>query len=121
MEIGFWLLLSLLLIAVFLLIAAWGRISLLMATREELTGEKNALQLKNVELASSLNSSSEMTERFESIARKIFESNQETFESRSAKTVGALLKPFEKDMKEFKHKVEVFNRDNRDSYIDLNR
>ena len=76
------------------------------------------MQLKNVALASSLNSSSEMTERFDSIARKIFESNQETFESRSAKTVGALLKPFEKDTKEFKHKVEVFNRD---SYIDLNR
>jgi len=121
MEIGFWLLLSLLLIAVFLLIAAWGRINLLMSARDELSGEKNALQLKNVELASSLNSSSEMAERFESIARKIFESNQETFESRSAKTVGNLLKPFEKDMKEFKHKVEVFNRDSRDSHIDLNR
>ena len=61
MEIGFWLLLSLLLIAVFLLIAAWGRINLLMSARDELSGEKNALQLKNVELASSLNSSSENT------------------------------------------------------------
>ena len=121
MMLGFWIVLSLLLVAMFLLIIARRRINLLEATKDELTAKKNALLLKNVELSSSLNSSTEMEDRFESLARKIFESNQETFESRSAKTVDALLKPFEKDMKDFKNKVENFNRDSRDSYIDLNR
>ena len=121
MGIAFWILVCLLLIAIIWLISAGIKIRDLTSISERLRDEKTSLQLKNVELSSTVESSQKMEERFDAMAQRICQTNQETFQAKSEKSVEALLKPFGENIKNFKDKVELFNRDSRDSYIDLSR
>ena len=120
-EIGFWVILGLFLCIFGVALFERQKNINLSRLNQRLMEESTGLKIENAAISSSFDSSVDMETRFESIALKIFETSQTKFESRSAKTVGDVLKPFEKDIKEFKDRIEGFNRDNRDSYIDLNR
>ena len=121
MEIGVWALLAL--VTVFLgLILSIRKKNLVLKERNKLLSEElTETKIENSSLIASLKSAEAMENRFETIALKVLEGNQSKFESRSVGKVEGILKPFQKDMKDFKEKVEGFNRDNRDNYVDLSR
>ena len=121
MEIGVWALLAL--VTVFLgLILSIRKKNLVLKERNKLLSEElTETKIENASLIASLKSAEAMENRFETIALKVLEGNQSQFESRSVGKVEGILKPFQKDMKDFKEKVEGFNRDNRDNYVDLSR
>lgn len=116
-------LLLFILLTILLCLVLYGRKKnlVLLGKNEALVSELNNLKIENSSLRASLKSSQEIENRFEAIAQKVLEGSHLQFESRSVSKVEGILKPFEKDIKDFKEKVEGFNRDNRDNYVDLSR
>ena len=83
-----------------------------------LSTEKNALQEK---LNNQLKETEELHKRFsmefENMANKIFQQKTETFNKLSAESLSALLKPFDENLKEFKHQVaEVYDKESKQRF-----
>ena len=54
---------------------------------------------------------------FENMANKIFQQKTETFNKLSAESLSALLKPFDENLKEFKHQVaEVYDKESKQRF-----
>ena len=87
--------------------AGWG-----LASRKSRLEEKLAEQKREVE---ELHKRSAL--EFESLADKIFRQRAEAFNRQSAESLGALLKPFGDNLKEFKHRVEeVYDKESKQRF-----
>ena len=86
--------------------------------REMLEAERRRLEEKLVEQRREVE---ELHKRsaleFESLADKIFRQRAEVFNRQSAESLGALLKPFGDNLKEFKHRVEeVYDKESKQRF-----
>lgn len=86
--------------------------------REMLDAERRRLEEK---LAEQKREVEELHKRsaleFESLADKIFRQRAEAFNRQSAESLGALLKPFGDNLKEFKHRVEeVYDKESKQRF-----
>lgn len=86
--------------------------------REMLEAERHRLEEKLVEQRREVE---ELHKRsaleFESLADKIFRQRAEVFNRQSAESLGALLKPFGDNLKEFKHRVEeVYDKESKQRF-----
>ena len=86
--------------------------------REMLEAERSRLEEKLVEQRREME---ELHKRsaleFESLADKIFRQRAEVFNRQSAESLGALLKPFGDNLKEFKHRVEeVYDKESKQRF-----
>ena len=86
--------------------------------REMLEAERSRLEEKLVEQRREVE---ELHKRsaleFESLADKIFRQRAEVFNRQSAESLGALLKPFGDNLKEFKHRVEeVYDKESKQRF-----
>ena len=107
-------------------VAGWGLTAVLAAelkmqethAREMLDAERRRLEEK---LAEQKREVEELHKRsaleFESLADKIFRQRLEMFNRQSTESLGALLKPFGDNLKEFKHRVEeVYDKESKQRF-----
>lgn len=58
-------------------------------------------------------------QKWTQLTERVFNANQDIFETRSKRTVSSLMEPYEKQLKEFKQTVDGFNRQNQDFRVEL--
>ena len=86
--------------------------------REMLEAERRRLEEKLVEQRREVEELHKCSAlEFESLADKIFRQRAEVFNRQSAESLGALLKPFGDNLKEFKHRVEeVYDKESKQRF-----